>query len=42
METTYDLGQKMIESLSKEKVASGYVLQELYLQTSSILHTSMF
>lgn len=30
METTYDLGQKMIESLSKEKVQSGYVSQELY------------
>lgn len=25
METIYDLGQKMIESLNKEKVSSGYV-----------------
>jgi RuvB-like protein 2 len=24
METVYDLGQKMIESLSKEKVSPGY------------------
>jgi len=25
METVYDLGQKMIESLTKEKVQAGYV-----------------
>lgn len=25
METIYDLGQKMIESLTKEKVQAGYV-----------------
>jgi len=26
METVYDLGQKMIESLTKEKVQAGYVV----------------
>ena len=26
METIYDLGQKMIEALTKEKVQAGYVL----------------
>jgi hypothetical protein len=32
METVYDLGQKMIEALNKEKVAVGYV--HIYLDNS--------
>ena len=31
METVYDLGTKMIESLTKEKVQAGYVLLCLYI-----------
>ncbi len=29
MESTYDLGSKMIESLSKQKVMAGYVLHHI-------------
>jgi len=32
METVYDLGQKMIESLTKEKVQAGYVCVKFSLQ----------
>ena len=32
METIYDLGAKMIESLSKEKIAAGYVLVLWYFE----------
>ena len=31
METVYDLGQKMIESLTKEKVQAGYDFVDCYL-----------
>ena len=31
METVYDLGQKMIDALAKEKVQAGYVHVSVYL-----------
>jgi len=31
METVYDLGQKMIEALTKEKVQAGYVCEKFIL-----------
>lgn len=30
METVYDLGQKMIDALAKEKVQSGYVFDMIF------------
>jgi len=38
METVYDLGQKMIESLTKEKVQAGYVAIFSAMMTVVELH----
>ena len=47
METVYDLGQKMIESLTKEKVQAGYVrlfciVLELRFLTTGVILISVF
>jgi len=49
METVYDLGQKMIESLTKEKVQAGYVrlrlcciALELHFLTTGVILVQVF
>ena len=47
METVYDLGQKMIESLTKEKVQAGYVrlcsvALELHFLTTGVILIRLF
>lgn len=41
METIYDLGQKMIEALTKEKVQAGYALFDFLLNSKVILSVSL-
>ena len=41
METIYDLGQKMIEALTKEKVQAGYIFQ-LFQIISFVFYLNFF